>query len=628
MKKDKKAIFILVLAVVIFMSIAWLFDVFSLLRMKAIDFYFNARGPIQSHSDIIIVAIDDMSVKEFGVWPWPRSYHARLINFLKKAQAKAIGFDATFADNSPDPIDDKNLIEATKVSGIVYHAMYFSPERRIRAETKKVSIIVTTETEKEIEKLLPDFSMSVENCSDLSIPEAGEATIPIPDLIKVSRGIGSINYEPEIDGVVRYAKLVFPFKGKYYPSLSVCLAAQCLGVEQKDIKLCNEGIEIGTMKIPFNSQGKMLINYTGGTEKFKFIPYYRVITGEIPIQEFKDKIVLVGSTAVGAYDLRVTPYSSNFPGIGVHANIISSILNKKLFTQLPKIIGFILIVILGIIMGLVLPRLSPLFTAVFTAALFILLILSGVFLFSRGYYLDIVYPGGMIFFGYLSISLFRFISEEKEKQEIKSVFNVHVSPAVVNELLSDPGKCQLFGTRKYLTVLFADIRGFTTISEKMQPEEVVALLNECFTELSDVVFKFDGFLDKFIGDALLAVFGTPIAHKDDALRAVRTAWEMQQKINEIEKKHSYSGLQIGIGINSGDVVAGNMGSQKRMNYTVIGDNVNLAQRLEDMAKGGQILISEETYRLVYAIVNVNKLEPVVVKGKTQAVQIYEVTEVR
>jgi len=627
MKKDKKKIFILVFATIVLMSIAWLFDIFSLARMKAIDFYFNARGSIQSRSDIVIVAIDDMSVKEFGVWPWPRSYHAKLIDFLKKAQAKAIGFDATFADNSPDPVDDKNLIEATKTSGIVYHAMYFSPERRVRAETKKVSIVVITETEKEIEKLLPVFSISAENCSDLSIPEAGEATIPIPDLIRVSRGIGSINYEPEIDGVVRYAKLVFPFKGKYYPSLSVSLAAQYLGIEQKDIKICNDGIELGKTKIPVNSQGKILINYTGGIERFKFYPYYRVITGEIPIQEFKDKVVLVGSTAVGAYDLRVTPYSSNFPGIGVHANIISSILNKKMLIPLPKIIGLVLIIILGIILGLVLPKLSPLFTAVFTAALIVLLILSGVFLFSRGYYLDIVYPGCMIFFGYLFISLFRFISEEKEKQEIKSVFSLHVSSAVVNELLSDPEKCQLFGTRKNVTVLFADIRGFTTISEKMQPEEVVALLNECFTRMSDVVFENDGFLDKFIGDALLAVFGAPIAHKDDAARAVRAAWQMQKRIKEVEKEHSYSGLQIGIGINTGDVVAGNMGSQKRMNYTVIGDNVNLTQRLEDMAKGGQILISEETYKFVSDIVKVNKLEPVLVKGKTNAVQIYEITEV-
>jgi len=630
MKKHAKVCMYLAGIVVAVMALALLFDLFEIVRLKALDFYFHTRGESNPGSDIIIVAIDDMSLKEIGVWPWPRRYHARLINFLKEAGAKVIGFDVVFSDNAPLLEDDRALITATKNAGNVYYAMYFSPERRKRAQTKKVSIIVTTEKEREIEELLPAFSVSLKGPSRLSMGEAEEATIPIPGLVRVANGLGNINYEPEKDGVIRYGQLAVNYKGKFYPSLSLCLAGRYLGIPQNSIKI-GKDIELGSIKIPINSQGKILVNYVGGIEKFKIIPYYRVLTGEIPAYEFKDKIVMVGSTAVGVYDLRVTPFSENFPGVGVHTNIISSILNKKFIIPLPKIFSLVITVISGLLLGFYLPKLSPLFNAVFTVVALLILITAGIFLFNQGHYLDFVYPGGTMLFSYLSISLYLFISEEREKREIRTTFGRYVSPEVVNEILSDPTKLLLGGEKKTLTILFSDIRGFTTISEGLQPEEVVSLLNEYFTDMSEVVLKYEGTLDKFIGDAIMAFFGAPVVHSDDPRRAVRVAWEMQQKIEEINRRHTggiHGQLKMGVGINTGEVVVGNIGSHRRMDYTAIGDDVNLAQRLEDMAEGGKILISESTYNLVKDIVEVNKLEPVKVKGRTQAVQVYEVIGVK
>ena len=630
MKKHARFSLYLSVAVVVIMTLVLSFDWFQAVQMKALDLYFHARGETSPRPEIVIVAIDDMSLKEIGVWPWPRTYHAQLVDFLKKAGAKAIGFDVVFSDNAPLLRDDQALELATKKAGNVYYAMYFSPERRKRAQTQRVSIVVTTEKEMEIEELLPAFSLSRKGFPYLSIGEAGEATIPIPGLVHVMKGLGNINYEPEKDGVIRYAQLAVNYKGKSYPSLSLCLAGEFLGIPQNEIKI-GRNIELGNIKIPVDREGKVLINYVGVFERFKIIPYYRVLTGEIPANEFRDKIVLVGSTAVGVYDLRVTPFSGNFPGVGVHANIINSILNKKFIVPAPRIVGLVLVVFSGLLLGFYLPKLKPLFTAIFTIAVLLILTAAGVFLFKGGYYLDVVYPGATIAFSYLSISLYRFISEEREKREIRNTFGRYVSPEVVNEILSDPSKLLLGGEKKSLSILFSDVRGFTTISENLQPEEVVGLLNEYFTDMSEIILKHEGTLDKFMGDAIMAFFGAPVVHNDDARRAVRVAWEMQQKIKEINERHVgeiHGQLKMGIGINTGSVVVGNIGSHRRMDYTAIGDDVNLAQRLEDMAEGGKILIAESTYNLVKDIVEANKLEPVKVKGREQAVQVYEVTGIK
>jgi adenylate cyclase len=327
----------------------------------------------------------------------------------------------------------------------------------------------------------------------------------------------------------------------------------------------------------------------------------------------------------------VTPFSSVYPGVEIHATVIDNVLRQNFLqrTAWTSLVDFLTIIGLGFIVGLVLPRFSAVRGILFSGAVLAGFVVVNTLLFTKlNLWFNLVYPLLSVLAVYVGVTLYRYITEEREKQKIRGAFQYYLTASVINEMLKDPTKLKLGGDKKKLTVLFSDIRGFTTISEKLSPEDLVHLLNEYLTSMTDLVFKYEGLLDKYMGDAIMAVWGAPLDQPDHAERACRTALEMLAELRKLQAKWTAEGrppMDIGVGINTGDMVVGNMGSQMRFDYTVMGDSVNLGSRLEGINKeyGTNIVISEFTYEAVKDSLFCRELDSVRVKGKKLPVKIYE-----
>ncbi len=348
------------------------------------------------------------------------------------------------------------------------------------------------------------------------------------------------------------------------------------------------------------------------------------------LKDVEGKALFVGLTATGTVDLRPTPFSPRFPMVGVVAATFANIVDKSFMRASSSWADFLMVFFIGMLITAFSPRFPPLKGAVFSVFVMAAWGLLSYALFVRLVIVPVFYPLSAGLFSYLGITIYRFATEEKEKKFIKSTFQRYVSSQVVDELIQNPEMLNMKGKKEWLTVFFSDIRGFTSMSEKMEPEDVVKILNEYLTEMTEIIFKYQGTLDKFIGDAIMAIWGAPKYFDNHAELAVRTAVEMQEKVKELCCRWESEGrrkIGIGMGINTGFVVVGNMGSASYSDYTVIGDNVNLAARLEENAPAGKILISAATYKEVKDIVKVHLLEPLSVKGKEKPVKVYEVLEI-
>lgn len=349
----------------------------------------------------------------------------------------------------------------------------------------------------------------------------------------------------------------------------------------------------------------MRINYVGKPGSFVTYSFIDVIDKKIPLENFKDKYVLVGATAVDLHDVQITPVSAGkeMAGVEIHANAMQTILDKKYLITEPKIQTLIFILIAAL--------LAPF--SVFTLVAYIIFAFVS---FDNGVIRNLIYPPTAIIVINIVNIFVKYWKEKAQKEYIKKAFSYYLSDSVLTEILKDPSKLRLGGERKEITVLFSDIAGFTTISEKLAPEELAKKLNDYLTRMTNIVFKYSGVLDKYIGDAVMAFWNAPIADADHALKACKTALEMQEQAGE---------FGVRIGINTGEMVVGNMGSQMRFDYSLLGDNVNLGSRLEGTNKeyGTKILISESTYNLVKDKLITRFIDTVAVKGKEQGVRIYE-----
>jgi adenylate cyclase len=446
-----------------------------------------------------------------------------------------------------------------------------------------------------------------------------------------------VNRFTDPDGVVRRIPLFINYKGLHFPSLSFIVACKYLRCDLDEVKIFpGRYIQIKNIKIPIDNFGRMLINYVGYPKSFRYISYHQILRRRIPKDYFKEKIVLIGGTATGLGDYVSTPLSGRIgehPGVEVHANIIHNIINNNFLKRISPSSNFLLILFLALMGAFIAVRFKALGIIFLSFIILMLYFLINYLLFSHGLWFEVVRPVSSFILSSMGVITYRFLTEEKEKRRIRSIFQRYVPIQVVREILINPDKLSLGGQKKEITILFSDIRGFTSMSEEMSPEEVVNMLNEYLSEMTKVVFENGGTLDKFIGDAVMALFNVPLEQPDHALRAVKCALGMQNslsKLNEKWKSEGRSTLQIGIGINTGEAVVGNIGSPIRMEYTAIGDNVNLASRLEGVNKiyETNILISKSTYEKVKEEIITGRKFGVKVKGKKDVIEIFEVIGVK
>ena len=623
-KGGKSAGITIAAIVAVILSICYLSNAkfFDVLEEKTLDMRFTMRGKISPGPETVIAAIDEKSINKLGRFPWPRSVWGRVVDRLTADGAKVIVFDVFFTE--PENVESDDMLQqAIRRSGRVILPVVF--------DFSKTGFRETGFTGNKLDFMTPSSYAVVKHADDPFSPL--KATMVLPTLYRfssVAKSLAHINMIPDDDGELRWEMLAIDYQGDYYAPIGLQAARLYRGLKHEDLALDYHGeVGLGDESIPVDEHGRMLINYRGPTGTFPTYSISDILDGVLPADRFKDKIILIGATAIGIYDLRVTPFSNNMPGIEKHASVVDNILHRD-FVYHTEFSVPVLIVLFAVALGLSIPRLG----AKAGAALFLILFAGYLgfvyYLFvAKGIWFNLVYPASALFFGYTSQTAYRFFMEERRARDIRKMFSSYVSKRIVDELIRDPSKAKLGGDRKEITVLFSDIRGFTSFSEKHQPEEVVSLLNEYLGAMTEIVFEYEGTLDKFVGDAVMALWGAPIGQPDHAERAVRCALAMIAKLKQLQAKWASEGryvIDIGIGINTGDMVVGNMGAEgKKMDYTVIGDNVNLGARLEGLTRkyNNHIIISEYTYEQVKDIVLARELDSVTVKGKENPVVVYD-----
>ncbi len=542
----------------------------------------------ESNSDfnIAILAIDDESLEMIGKWPWSREIHAELINTLATGNPAAIGIDIIFSEASQNDTEDHELITAIKNAGNV---------------------------------ILPQYGTFDEYARARGTIEAIRLSEPFPSLKEFS-SLGHINTIPDADGIVRKALFTFTYQNQEVQSFS-------WAIYQKYMEHFGEHVE--RPKLPLDSWGRFHIPFTGGPGEYEVIPYSLVLSGDVPPDYFEDRIVLIGPYTVGIDDYYYTPldHKTQMYGVEIHANIIQTFFEGDFKQELHWTWNALILFIFGILSYILFNRLHPAISAMILAISILSLIYISKILYSKGTIISIAYLLPYLLILYIVALAFNYITELFERRRVTDVFGRYVAPQVVDEILKNGDEgLKLGGTRRELTVMFVDIRGFTPLSERADPEEVVEILNEYLDLTASCIFQYGGTLDKFIGDATMAIYNAPLLLEDHALKAVKTAWAMKEGSVALEQKlieRFGFGVKFGIGINTGPAVFGNIGSKTRMDYTAIGDTVNTAARLEANTQPDQIIISESTYLQVKDHVIVTPLGEIKVKGKEQGIPIYQ-----
>ncbi len=581
------------------------------------DFRFLVRGNTPPPSDIIIVTYDETSFQEMEGWPWPRTYHAEAIQKLSSWGAKVIAFDQLFFDPSKLlPLDqDEKLVEAMTKTGNVVIASKFD----------------------EVVQLMPD----PKNPKQFTHLRMMQYLEPLA-MFSRAAPVGYLNMIKDTDGYVRRIPMVQKAGDQIVPAFSLMIYLKACGLTMDDIQLARNkmlfipGLPAKGQVVPLGKTNSMRIFYYGVPGVFPRIPFYQILKDQVDPQVFKDKIVIIGPTALEFHDSFYTPFygasRTEMPGVEIHANAVATLCTGNFLRKAAPAILWISLLLYGVLIAFLSTFTHPLRLGLWAILLTVLQLTLCLYFFLTQ---KVVYPtsAGIVQIWATAVVtiMYRTFVGERSERMLKNTFKRYVSKDVVDEILKKKQGVKLAGDKKKVTVLFADIRGFTTMSEKMDPEVLIRQLNEYFELMIQVIFRHGGTLDKFIGDAIMAVWGSPLPRERDALQAVSAAWEMQQALKRLNEKRVASGrppLNIGIGINTGEAVVGNLGSLDRMEFTVIGDTVNTACRIEGKTLAGQILLNEPTYQEVKECVEARPVAPVMVKGKELPLQLYEVMGIK
>ena len=658
-----------------------------LLRLEnaSLDGRFVMRGSRSAGSDIVLVAVDEPSLHEVGRWPWPRDTQARLVQAISADGAKVIGLDIIYAE--PESTEARRVLDdvhraamapgaaSPALRGLLEHTLsrvdtdaQFADSLRVAGNTILTLPFVVPESGRpdKLNDSLPVTEMT-------SVPEhvkrsafvlirhssggpalepytAVDHHAPLKTFAQEAVGLGHVYSLPDQDGMTRYEYLVIRYGDEYYPSFSLEMARAYLNVHRDRMAfMLGEGVQLGDRFIPTDQKARMLVNYLGPERHFRYISATDVLQQRVPHGTFRDKIVIVGTAALGTYDQKATPFSANVPGIEKNASVVDNIL-RGTFVRKPwwsRPLDLAMILGLGLGLGYALRRMRAVPAALLTGGVGLAYAVAAHMVFvSYGLWLDMVAPMLTIVAIFICMTVLRFMIEERQAKEVRTLFSSYVSPQIVDELIKDPGKATIGGDRRELTMLFSDVVGFTSFSEQHTAEAVVAQLNEYLEAMTDVIFRWNGTLDKFVGDSIVVFWNAPIEQPDHVELAVKCALNMRKRLDELQGKWKAEGrtpFEHGIGINTGVAVVGNIGAQgKKMDYTMIGDYVNLTARVEGLTRhfSTGIVLTEYTAVRVKALivheesadnrgclghVALHKLGAVKVKGKETVVVVYGLT---
>ncbi|MDI6807698.1 MAG: adenylate/guanylate cyclase domain-containing protein [Candidatus Eisenbacteria bacterium] len=621
--------------------------VFYPAELKSVDLRFRIRGESKGSSIVSIVTIDEKSEEGFGEkWPWRRIYHALLIDALTDFGTRAEGFDVFFSSSKDD---DAAFRESILRNGHVHLGQYFELGRGDEAEVPG----------KDANSLSPQtLKFSIPFSNTRALP-AKNIFPPNETLLSAAAGVGFEQLDPDIgrrglnsDGTARKYPVLVSFQGRLFPSIALSIACDYFDADLSEVTfesgrwvVIPGGLRLEKpLRIPVDREGQMIVNWTGkwdgryGIKKFSYFDICEsrnLILNDLQpriakekLAELQGRVVLIGDATLDSQDRATIPFETLYPMVGFQANALHTILERSFLTLVPMRFMVLVILVLSFGLAYLVSERKAITTllifVVFGAGYFAL----SCFLFARsGLITDLTAPTFSLFGTFVGTVGYRFEKERRERQRISNTFGKYVSPDVLGEILKNR-QATIPGEKRDVSILFSDVRGFTTISETLSAEELVPLINEYLTAMTEIIFSHGGTVNKFVGDAIMAIFGAPVACDDHPDRALRTAIAMMTKVREMSARWKEEGkppLDIGVGINTGIVFAGNVGSVERMEYTVMGDGVNVASRLESLNKdyGTHIIVSTETLRRAKGKFMVRELGTVSLKGRKEPVSCCE-----
>ena len=633
---------------------------------KALDLRFHLRGMKQPGAPVILVAIDDRSIAELGRWPWSRRRFAEIVQWLHAAGAKVVAFDLLFTE--PETAVEPALLHRVRQALEDFDGPLQAPEREAfehivrRMEESSGADVAFASAMREAGNVVLPFAMTVGHTSLQPQPAQpapppiiaqaayrilqnlgadqppavlrGRAIMaPIDAIAPSAAALGHVDVVFDTDGTPRYDYPVIEYQGEYYPTLVVQIVRVYLGLRPEEVTVrFGHGIQLGPITIPSDESMRLLVNYLGPPGTFSTYAFVDVLQGRLPGAAFRDAIVLIGGAASGLADTFVTPFTAALPGVERHATVIDSILRQDFLHRrdTTALIDLAAIVIMGLLVGWLSPKCPAYWGSLAALGLGGMYAVANVLAFTQaGLWINLLFPLGAVAVNQSTITLFKYLTEVRQKRLIRQAFQYYLHPTIVERVAQNPQLLRLGGESRELTVLFSDIRRFSAIAEALSPEALVYLLNEYFTIMTRVVFHHNGLLDKYLGDGIMAVYGAPLDDPDHAFRACCSALEMIGELEALQARWASRGLpslDIGIGINTANMVVGNMGSELRFDYTVMGDGVNLASRLEGANKeyGTHIIISESTWAQVRDRIATRELDIIRAQGKAQPTRIFEV----
>lgn len=582
----------------------------------------------KASEEIILILLDQASLdwaeEEQGLpWPWPREVLTTIINFASRGGAKSINFDVLYTEASLYGVwDDASFGESIKNSGI-----FVGSTTVTEAETD-----VTPEDVRSIK--IEGFDSWFEGSS---MEKYSYITHTIPELWSNSQYLTNVKQEPDRDGIYRRGQLFNLFQDRIIPSHA--LASYLVSKNSEVSMSINKNhFTVDGYKIPINERGEVILNYRGPTGTYRSFPAANIINSELTLlagetptinpEIFKGSHVYFGYMAPGLFDNRATPLSGSGAGVEIHTVMLDNLLSRDFFRELSPLLAVLITLILSGVAGILFTCFQKVrFSLPITITGILVPLMLSVIYYQFNIWFPLIYVELTIILTLTGTGIMNFTTEGKQKRFIKSAFKQYLSPDVIEHILEDPGQLKLGGEKREISIFFSDLQGFTTISENLTPEGLTKLINEYLTAMTDIIQDEGGTIDKYEGDAIIAFWNAPISFEDHAQRCVRAALRCQEKLTELRshfKEMTGHNLHMRIGINTGEAVVGNMGSQTRFDYTMLGDSVNLAARLEGVNKkfGTETIISEFTENKISGI-NSREIGRVRVVGKSQPITLYE-----